>query len=117
MEAARTQGKLMLVYFTADDPRCAQFDSQTLADPAIVARMRDFVTVKLPTNAKIPGEEQQVELLKHPRLPRCWTPGLAILDFAHKEARTTVWVSASRSCQPLHTSREMAVILDLPPER
>lgn len=118
MEAARTQGKLMLVYFTADDPRCAQFDGQTLADPAIVARMQDFVTVKLPTNAKIPGEEQEVELLKHPAFAEMLgLPGLAILDFAHKEAPYYGCVVSAFPFLPnlSYTSREMAVILDLPP--
>ncbi len=118
IEVARNQGKLMLVYFTADDPRCAQFESQTLTDPVIVAKMRDFVTVRLPVDAKIPGDEREVELLKHSAFAEMLgLPGLAILDFAHKDAPYYGCVVSTFPFLPnlSYTSREMAVILDLPP--
>lgn len=118
MEAAQAQGKMMLIYFTADDPRCAQFESQTLADPQIAAKMQEFVNVKLPLGATIPVDGQEVELLKHRAFAEMLgMPGLAILDFVHKDAPYYGSVVSTFPFLPRlsYTPREMAVILDLPP--
>lgn len=118
IETARSQKKLLLVYFTADDPRCAQFASQTLADPQIAAKLQEFVNVKVPLDAKVTTENEEVELLKHLAFAEMrGLPGVAILDFAHKDAPYYGCVVSTFPFLPhlSFTPREMAVILDLPP--
>lgn len=120
MEAAITQQKMMFVYFcpNVDDPRCTQFECQTLADPQILERLRRVVKVKMPFSAKIRLQGQEVELLKQPAFAEMQgTAGLAVLDFAHKDAPYYGHVVSTfpflHGCP--YTSQEMAVILDLPP--
>lgn len=116
--AARRDAKMLLVFFTANDPRCTQFETQTLADPKIAAKLKAFVLAKLPVDTKIRGENQDVELLQHRAFAEMLgQPGLAILDFAHKDAP---YYGCVVSTFPFlerfrYTTDELNVILDLPP--
>ncbi|MEN6495119.1 MAG: thioredoxin family protein [Thermoguttaceae bacterium] len=116
--AAKRDAKMLLVFFTANDPRCTQFEAQTLSDPQIAAKLQGFVRVKLPVDTKIRGENQDIELIQHRAFAEMLgKPGLAILDFTHKDAP---YYGCVVSTFPFlerfqYTPREMAVILDLPP--
>jgi hypothetical protein len=120
MDAAIQQQKMLFVYFcpNVNDDRCAQFECQTMADPQIMERLRKVIKVRLPIDAKIGIKGEPVELLKHPAFAEMLgTAGLAVLDFAHKGAPYYGTVVSTfpfmQGCP--YTSREMAVILDLPP--
>ena len=118
IEAARSQEKLLLVFFRGEDPRSKEFESQTLADPQIAAKLQALVNVKLPLDAKLTTDQGEVQLLQHQAFTEMrGLPGVAILDFAHKDAPYYGCVVSTFPLLPQlsFTPREMAVILDLPP--
>jgi len=121
VNAAIDQRKMLLIYFRQPgDPRCTTFEAQTLADPSIAEKLQQVVKVRLAVDAKVQeqGKASEVELLKHPSFVEMeGTAGLAILDFAHKEA---AYYGSVVSTFPFldgtaYRSHELSVILGLPP--
>jgi hypothetical protein len=84
----------------------------------VAERLACFVRAKLPADARIQAEEGEIVLLEHAAFAEMsGRPGLAILDFAHRDAPFYGHVV---SAFPLlegrpYTADEVAVILDLPP--
>jgi hypothetical protein len=119
MEAAKRDAKMILIYF--HDPGgsepCEQFAQETLSDPVIVDKLKDFVTVRLPLDATIRVAGEEVALLEHFSFREMsGTPGVAILDFAHQDADHyghVVGAFPFVDGRP-YTADELAVVLDLP---
>jgi hypothetical protein len=116
---AERQGDMLLVFFSdAKDPQCSRFEAETLADSGVRGKMRDYVRLRLPCDAKIKVDGKEVTLLAHPAFSEMLgRPGIALVDFAHKNAD---YFGCVVSTFPLtgnlhYTPQRMAVILDLPP--
>lgn len=119
MEVAKRDAKMMLVHFhkPGDAEPCEQFAGETLSDADIVDKLKDFVTVRLPLDATILVGGEELTLLEHSSFKEMsGTPGVAILDFVHKDADHyghVVSVFPFIDGRP-YTPDEMAVALDLP---
>ena len=117
---ARQQNKMLLVYFC--DPcgcgPCNRFKAQTLDDPQVRRKLRDYVRVQVPVEAKVTVDGQAVKLLEHAAFEEMLgRPGIAIVDYrsADPDLRGSV-VSTFPITETLwYTPEKMAVILDLPP--
>ncbi len=89
LEAAGQKGRMLLIYFyqPGGSELCRRFETQSLADPQIVEKLGNCVRLRLPVNATIRTGGQQVVLLEHAAFEAMGgRPGVAILDFAHKES-------------------------------
>ncbi|OHB85985.1 MAG: hypothetical protein A2V98_19680 [Planctomycetes bacterium RBG_16_64_12] len=95
-----------------------RFARETLSDPEVVEKLKQFVRARLPVDATIRTESGESILLKHRAFAEMLgRPGVAILDFAHKEAPYYGYVVSTfpfLKDRP-YTPREMSAILDLPP--
>lgn len=122
MTEAEQQGKMLLVVFRepGDDRLGDLFETRVLQSESIRRRLQDWVCVKLPRDVKIRVAGQETSLLDHlafEQLDR--GAGLAILDFAHRDAEyygcvVSTFPFADRHC---YSVRQMRIILDLPPGR
>ena len=119
MDVANRQQKMLLIFFRdPNDPQSQRFQSETLASAEVRQKLREFVCLSLPLDAKVAMEGKDVVLLEHPTLREMLgRPGLAIADFAHAGPPLHGCVV---SVFPLTGSMfygpaEMKVILDLPP--
>jgi hypothetical protein len=89
MDVARRQAKMMLVYFRdgQENQLQEQFETATLSDANVQQRLSDYVCVRIPCDASITVERQAVRLLDTPAFAEMLgRPGVAILDFAHRDA-------------------------------
>lgn len=120
MAMAEREGKMMLIVFSAGagDGPSRRFESDTLAHPQVVEKLKNVVRVTLPVDARVSVKGQRVELLKHASFAEMLGgPGLAMLDFAHRGAP---YYGTVVSTFPLLDDRtynveQMLAILDLPP--
>jgi hypothetical protein len=120
MVAARTRGKMMFVFlYEPGENRLGEhFESTVLGQLDVGRRFQEYVLVKLPVDAKIVVQGKEVAVREHPALePMRGRPGVAILDFAHRDAD---YYGAVVSAFPFTDShcysfRQMSVILQLPP--
>ena len=122
VEEARQEGRMLLICFhdaggsQADD----EFARETLSDPGVLDGLKRFVRAKLPVDTTIRVEQGEIALLEHAAFAEMLArPGLAILDFAHRDAP---YYGHVVSTFPLlegrpYTADQLAVILDLPPGR
>ena len=116
---AKEQGKMLLIYFC--DPKgecdCNRFKSETLDDPAVCAKLRDYVCVQVPLDAWIILDGKKVVLLEHEAFKEMLgKPGIAIVDYRRRDRQQYGRVV---SAFPItgrlwYTPEKMAVILDLP---
>ena len=116
---AKEQGKMLLIYFC--DPKgecdCNRFKSETLDDPAVCAKLRDYVCVQVPLDAWIILDGKKVVLLEHEAFKEMLgKPGIAIVDYRRRDGQEYGRVV---SAFPItgrlwYTPEKMAVILDLP---
>ena len=119
MKLAEEQRRMMLIYFcdpSEQEPR-NHLKTETLEDPAVRRKLLDYVCVRLPLDAEITVGGEPVVLLAHASLREMLgRPGIAILDFAHRDAEYYGHaVSAFPITRKLHyTPGQMRVILDLP---
>ncbi len=119
-EAAKQQGKMLLIYFrdSQEPAACEALEQGALADEAVRLRLRDYVCLRLPLKAEVKIDDEPVALLKHASLAEMLRrPGVAILDFARGQGALA---DAVISTFPLtekfrYTAAQMRVILDLPP--
>ena len=66
---------------------CREFESGPLCDGAVIEKFREFVLLKLPIDATITEDGVERPLLEESMYAEMQNlPGLAILDFQHKEA-------------------------------
>ena len=119
MDIARRQGKMMLVYFRdgQENPLQEQFESGTLRDATVQQKLADFVCVRIPCDASIKIEGQAVRLLDTPAFAEMLGhPGIAILDFVHRDAPYYGDVVSTFPLLERHpyTPDRMAEILSLP---
>jgi hypothetical protein len=117
--AAERCGKMLLIYFydARDEGACAHFQAETLGDPCVRRKLRDYVCVRLPLDAKISSDGKPVVLLEHPAFGEMLgRPGLAIVDYRSADAKLHgSVVSTFPITEKLHyTAERMAAILDLP---
>jgi hypothetical protein len=120
VRAAAQQERMLLVYF-CNPGRCVlfnRFEAETLSDPEVRSKLIDMVRVRVATDAKAALEGGEVVVLNHPAFAEMLgQPGLAILDFAHKDPRLyghVVSVFPFLGDQ-VYTTDQMKVILGLPP--
>ena len=120
MTAAEKQNRMLLIYFCdiCGDGPCNRFQAETLDDLQVRRKLRDYVCVQLPLDAKITVDGKEVKLLEHAAYREMLgRPGIAIVDFRSSDARLR---GAVVSMFPIagklwYTPERMAVILDLPP--
>ncbi|MFH1924627.1 MAG: thioredoxin family protein [Planctomycetota bacterium] len=120
VEVAQREAKMVLIWFQKPGgcQLCDQFRRETLTDPEVAEKLKDFVKVKLPLDAAIQNESGEIVLLEHATFAEMLgRPGLAILDFTHKDAPYYGFVVSTFPVmnERPYTPREMSVILDLPP--
>ncbi|MEE8451403.1 MAG: hypothetical protein V3R99_05785 [Thermoguttaceae bacterium] len=116
---ARLEGKMLLLHFCElSDRLCEDFETGTLTDPMIASKLREYVCAKLPLDTKITIDGKESTLLEHGVFREMLgRPGVAILDFVHREAPyhgcvvSTFPITDELSYPP----ERMAAILDLPP--
>jgi hypothetical protein len=121
---AKSQGKMLLVYFCTpggNDP-CNRFQAETLSDPEVRRRMARYVCVQVDLDAKITtqmgGEQREITLIQHEVFDEMLgKPGIAIIDYANREAP---YYKRVVSTFPItgklwYTPEKVQVILDLPP--
>jgi hypothetical protein len=119
-DAARQEGRLLLVCFyrPGESQVCKQFESEALSSPKVLERLKGMVRVKVPVDATIRKDGEELVLLKHSSFAEMLgRPGVAIIDFAHKDAEHYGQVVSTFpfiNDRP-YTASQMAVILDLPP--
>jgi len=122
MQEAKDQKKMLLIYFESPDEkadtRCRRFRQEVLSDATVIAKMRDYVRLRMPTDATIRSGGKDVRVLKHPAFREMLgRPGLAIIDYA-SEGKSYYGrvVSTFPLADNLHYSPDrVKVILGLPP--
>lgn len=88
MRIAKAQQKMMCVWFhgAPRNPFDRSFETVSLPDPKVVTLLDRFVLVKLPTTATITVDGKPVRLLEHGAFKELQRgPGLALIDFAHRD--------------------------------
>ncbi len=116
---ARLEKRSLFIHFTADtsDRAHQQFLSNTLADAEVRHLLQRFVLARLPLHEKITSKGRQIILAEHAAFAEMHgRPGLAILDFEHRDAALYGHVVSAFPFSPGHYYRAdaMRVVLDLP---
>ena len=117
--AADRQNKMLFIYFCdcCGDSLCERFKKETLDDPQVRRKLKDYVCVRLPLDAKITVQGKQVVLLEHGAfLEMLGKPGIAIVDYRPADAkRRGAIISEFPITESLwYGPEQMAVILTLP---
>ncbi len=118
-DLAERQGKMLLIYFydAKSNPLCDRFESETLADEVVVRHMEAYVRIGLPLDAKIVSGGKGLVLLEHGSFSEMLRgPGVAIVDYMHKDAGHFGCVVSQFPFikgRP-YDAKEMQVILTLP---
>ena len=117
--AADRQNKMLLIYFydgAADSP-CERFKKETLDDPQVRAKLRDYVCVRVPLDAKMTLQGKPLVLIEHAAFQdMLGRPGIAVVDYRSNGALRGYVVSEFPITDSLwYTPGQMAVILTLPP--
>ena len=97
MDRAKAEGKLMLIHFyRSSDQRRKEAgqaaDSvanieRAFSSPAIGEKLGDFVLVKLPIDTAISVQRKPLKVLDHAAFSELHKgPGIAVIDFAHKNS-------------------------------
>lgn len=118
--AAKAAGRMLFIYFfdPAGAQRWRRFENETLGDKTVARKLQDYVCVRLPVGTEIETGGQRVVLLAHGAFRHMeGQPGVAIVDFAHPQARYYGHVvSTFPLTQRLgYSPSQMRVILELPP--
>jgi len=119
MDVANQERKMLLIFFqNSNDPLSQRLENETLGNPEIKRKLQDLVCLRLPLDARIPLNGEDVVILQHPAMSEMLgRPGLVIVDFVHADPKLHGRVV---SVFPLagglfYGPAEMKVILDLPP--
>jgi hypothetical protein len=118
--AANREGKMLLIYFYDDaaDSPCAQFAKDTLDNPQVRRKLRDYVCVRLPLDAKVRADAKEIVVLEHESFREmAGRPGVSIVDYRPADAKQRGQVVSvfPLTEQLWYTPEQMAVILTLPP--
>lgn len=119
-QAAQSQGRMLLVLFARPDADSlgSRFEREVLDGPEIRKMLSNFVLAKLPTDAKVQSDGKTVQLLASPAFSEMLgKEGVAIIDFAHKDARfygSVVSTFPFLRGRPYSTEQTLAM-LTLPP--
>jgi len=120
--AAERQNKMLFIYFrdTEADSPCKRFEAETLQNAEVQAKLRNYVCLKLPIDAKIKLQgrpAKTIALLEHPAFGEMLgKAGVAVVDYRAKARVKGDVVSEFPLTEKLwYTSEQMTVILDLPP--
>jgi hypothetical protein len=117
---AESKNKMLFIYFcdgAADSP-CNRFEKETLDDPQVRGKLKDYVCLRLPLSAKITVQGKPVVLLEHDAFQEMLNkPGIAVVDYRSSDAALRgLVVSQFPITDTLsYTPQQMAVILTLPP--
>jgi len=121
IRVAQAQDKMIFIEFqSSNNPTQRRFDTETLSDRTVRELLRRYVAVRLPLDAKITVGGAVSKLLDHPAFAELkGRPGIAIIDYAHRDADYYGHVVTAVSFTPgkyyrFHP-RHLAVALDLPP--
>jgi hypothetical protein len=116
---ANRENRMLLIFFRDEknDEVGKRFERETLGDEQISEKLREYVCVELPIDAKVANGEKETKLLEH----SCFSemlgkPGIAIVDYQHSEKPYHGYVVSVFPFSDRHeyTADKMAVILDLP---
>ena len=116
---AQQQGKMLLIYFCdPGDCGCNRFKAQTLDDPAVCAKLQDYVCLRAALDASIISDGKKTVLLEHEAFREMLgKPGIAIINYRREDSPeygkviSTFPITGSL----WYTPEKMGVILDLPP--
>jgi hypothetical protein len=111
---------MLLIVFQApeDDSARQAFEKHSLANPEVQKRQGRYVLAKLPLDASIRINGQQVRLLDHPSFAEMQRrQGVAVLDFANRGTRYFGSVVSTFPFSPglYYRAEPLIAILDLPP--
>lgn len=122
MKQAELGRRMMLVYFYDHTPAEAQrrFETESLADPQITARLDKYVSVRLPLDYEVSVGGEVGKLMDHDAFSELkGRPGIAIIDYANAGEEYYGYVV---SILPLENGkyyrfdpRYLSTVLDLPP--
>jgi hypothetical protein len=117
---AKREGRLLFIHFFGPrtSRRQRRFQAETLADPGVRERLKQYVCARLPLDAQTEAEGEPVTLLQHVAFREMLgSPGVAVVDYTDRKNSKTYGqvVSAFPITGRLwYTPKEMRVILDLP---
>jgi len=120
VERADREGKMLLVYFCTfgKDELCRRFEAESLADPAVAAKLQGYVCLRLPLDAVVRTGGKHIRLLEHEAFGEMLgRPGIAIVDYKHKDRK---YYGHVVSTFPLtgklwYDAEKTLAMLDLPP--
>lgn len=117
---AMADGKMVFVLFyrPAEKVLGDYFQSEVLGDPAVAEKLREHVCVRLPLDVKIRLGGREVGLLEHTAFRRMHgREGVAIVDFAHRDASYYGHVVSALPFTEDHcySAGQMLIVLGLPP--
>lgn len=122
MREAKAQQKMMFVWFCGAQNRQfdQRFEAVSLRDKKVRELLDRYVVVKLPLDARIIIDGQEVQLLKHAAFQELnRAAGIAIIDFANEGTEHYGYVVNALPFSPGKFYRfrpeHLAVVLDLPP--
>lgn len=114
---AKLERKMLFIYFY-DEARTAArqaFEEQTLKDANIQAKLNNFVLVRVPTNAKITVDGQDIVLLKHAAFTEMLgRAGVAIVDFVNEKHFGYVVTTIPFTVGKYYRKEALTIVLDLP---
>lgn len=116
---AKRDGKMLLIHFVDEnDPLSRRLETAALQDAEVNHMIGRYALLRLPHDATVTVGEQQISLLKHEAFSEMLgRPGLAIVDYAHRNSpHYETVVSQFPVTQTLsYSPSQVAVMLDLPP--
>ena len=120
MKEAVEDRKMLFIYFHEPQLTAARraFETETLADLEIQEKLKRYVFVKLPRDAQITVDGQEITLLEHAAFAEMLgRQGVAIVDLAHVRAEYYGHVVSTFPFTPgkYYRKEALSIILDLPP--
>lgn len=119
-EAARRQGKMLLIYFQepTENSRRMRFEKESLGNPEVRQRLGRYVCARLPLDVEVRVEGRCGRLLDEAGFEEMLDlPGLAIIDFASEGAAYYQTVVSTFPMIAGHWlgAENVRAVLDLPP--
>ena len=121
-QRAERTSRMLMVYFHSEAANTYRdkFESESLADPKVIDKLRDYVLVKLPIDTVVSIGGVETKLIEHEAFSDLGRQeGIAVIDMVNKDAEhfahivSVITLGAGRyyHFRPNH----LAVLLDLPP--
>lgn len=128
MDEAERRGKMLFILFSASDGTNAAGESEAngksriddahrsaIVAPEVQEKLKDFVRVELPLDAKVMISGKDVAILELPAFDEMLGgQGMAIIDFAHKEFHGDIVSMFPLYRGQAFTAEEILAMLDLP---